>query len=93
MLNMQTRALVVCGVPYEMRLVEGGVLLSQKSGCYGISRRIMFEHFQGRWYMIEMRASFNKVPLPDLVRIAELLKQHVSVSKTGALAFIPIAEA
>jgi hypothetical protein len=80
---METRKVNVCGVPFEMSIVDGGVLFSNKSGFYGVSARYMWEYRGMLWYLDHIESTF-KVPGCHLVRMHELLAKHISGDHTEA---------
>lgn len=67
----------VCGVPHEMSIVDGGVLFSDKSGFYGVTKRIMFTYRSDLWYVVEATSTFDNVALCHLVRMHKLLAEHI----------------
>ncbi len=81
---MKTRKVTVCGVPHEMSIVDGGVLFSNKSGFYGVSRRIMFARRNRLWYIENAAATFDSVPLCHLVKMAKLLDIHIDANHTSS---------
>ena len=85
---MDTRQVTVCGIPHEMSIVDGGVLLSDKSGFWGVSKRIMFAYRSNLWYMIDVKSTFDTIALSHLVKIAQLLEKHIGGNhEVGELRF------
>jgi len=74
---METRKVTVRCVPYEMSIVDGGVLFSNKSGFFGVSARIMFEQRQGLWYISNAATTLDGVALCHLVKMSQLLEKHI----------------
>jgi hypothetical protein len=74
----------VCGVPYMMTIVDGGVLFSNKSGFYGVSGRFMFEYRGHLWYLMHSESTFGEVPVCHLARMAELLAKYIGSDHTEA---------
>lgn len=75
---MNDKDVNVCGVPYKMAIVDGGLMFSNKSGFYGVSGRFMFEYRGNLWYLLHSESTFGSVPMCHLRRMHELIKQHVS---------------
>lgn len=75
-MSEQARKVNVCGVPFEMSIVDGGVLFSEKSGFYGVSARFMFEYNE-LWYLTGVEATFPRHALCHLVKMHKLLEQHI----------------
>ena len=69
------KEITICGIPYTMQQTDGGVLFSEKSGFWGLSCRLMFEYKEGLWYLVDIKASFNTVPVAHLTKIYEFLKE------------------
>lgn len=72
----------VCAVPYEMSVVEGGVLFSNKSGFYGFTGRFMWEYKSHLWYLVATETTFGRVAACHLTRMHELLCKHVGKDHT-----------
>jgi len=72
----QIRKVNVCAVPYEMSIVDGGVLFSDKSGFWGLSGRFMFQYISDLWYLVDWHTTFGKVATAHLVKMAKLLEEH-----------------
>lgn len=68
----------ICGVPYTMDIVDGGVLFSNKSGFYGVSGRFMFSRKSWLWYLDHSESTWGSVPSCHLVRMHELLAEHIA---------------
>lgn len=75
------RDVVVCGVPYEMSIVDGGVLFCDRSGFWGVASRIMVEFRAGLWRVSTAADTFDRVPLCHFVKMHQLLKE-ISVATT-----------
>ena len=71
------RKVTVCAVPYEMSIIEGGVLFSNKSGFYGVSARYTFAVRNHLWYLEDRQETFPRTALCHLVKMSELLKLHI----------------
>lgn len=67
----------VCGVPYKMAIVDGGVLFSNKSGFYGVSGRFMFEYRGHLWYLMHTESTFGNVAMCHLRSMHDLIEQHI----------------
>ena len=67
----------VCAIEYEMIVADGCVIFSEKSGFYGVSRRVVFEFRSGLWYLHEVTGSMTNVPVAHLTRMHELLGIHI----------------
>lgn len=75
----QTRQVVVCAIPYNMTLVEGGVLFSVSHGLSGVSSRFMFEYTaDGLWYLTSIDETFGRTLAIHLVRMHQLLGELVA---------------
>ena len=77
MKTVNTKSVIVCGVPYEISIIDGGVLFSDKSGFYGVSARTMFEYRSGLWYIIDVKRTFDSIALCHLVKMSKLLIKHI----------------
>lgn len=71
-----TRKVTVCGVPHELSIVDGGAMFSDKSGFWGVSKRVMFE-YRELWYIVDGQATFDNFPLCHLVKMHKLLMEHI----------------
>jgi len=71
------RTITICSVPYEMIIVEGGVLFADRSGFYGVEARYMFEFRCELWYLIAGESTFDKTPLCHLVAMHKQLAAHI----------------
>ena len=67
----------VCGVPYKMAIVDGGVLFSRKSGFYGVTGRFMFEYRVHLWYLTDNYSTFANVAVCHLCAMYDLIEQHI----------------
>lgn len=80
------REVSVCGVPFAMSIVDGGVLFFNRSGFYGLSERFMFSYRGGLWYLEERTQEFpgshtlppSATMLAHLIRMGRLLDEHVA---------------
>jgi hypothetical protein len=70
------KEVTICAVPFEMSIVDGGVLFSEKSGFYGVTARYMFS-YTGHWRLIEVTRTFEGVPVMHFLKMYELLKEHI----------------
>lgn len=71
------RQVTVCCVPYEMTIIEGGVLFSDKAGFYGLYHRYTFEFRHLLWYLSENVGTSDSTPLCHLKAMHSLLSKHV----------------
>lgn len=76
-MNADIRNINVCGVPFTMQIVEGGVLFSNKSGFWGFSARFMWVYSSHLWYLTHSESTFGSVAAAHLVRMYELLQEHI----------------
>ena len=67
----------VCAIEHEMIVADGCVIFSEKSGFWGVSRRVVFEFRSGLWYLHEITGSMTHVPLAHITRMHELLGIHI----------------
>lgn len=75
----QTRQVVICAIPYNMTLVEGGVLFSVSHGLSGAVSRVMFEYTEdGLWYLTSIDETFGRTLALHLVRMYQLLSEQVA---------------
>lgn len=79
-----TRKVTVCAVPYEMTIVEGGVLFSNKSGFSGTHGRYMFEYKSSLWYLTELTSTWKATPVCHIVKMHKLLALHIGPDHTEA---------
>ncbi len=72
-----TRRVTVCAVPYDMSIVEGGVLFSNKSGFSGSHGRYMFEYRANLWYLTESTSTWKATAVCHIVKMHKLLALHI----------------
>jgi hypothetical protein len=77
MANSALKRVVICGVPYTMQIVDGGVLFSEKSGFWGVSGRYVWTYRSAHWYLDTAEVTWHRVMGSHLVRMLELLHEHV----------------
>jgi hypothetical protein len=73
-----TRKVSICGVPYTMTIVDGGVLFSNKCGFYGVSGRFMFSRRSMLWYLDHSESTWGSVAVAHLVAMHELIAKHIA---------------
>lgn len=78
------RDVSVCGVPYRMSIVDGGVMFSNKSGFWGVSGRFMFEYRHHLWYMLHAASTWDSVAACHLAKMHKLLGEHIGPDHTEA---------
>lgn len=87
----------VCGMPYRMYLVEGGVLFSDKSRFDGRTARFMFSYRYALWYFEESQSTYEAVPACHLATMHELLCQMIwpdhSTNEGGRVDFLDSRQA
>jgi hypothetical protein len=67
----------ICGVPYLMQIVDGGVLFSKKSSFYQTSGRFMFAFRNRLWWLEHAESAFGHVSAVHLQRMHELLCEKI----------------
>ena len=70
---MISKDVVVCGVPYRMTIVDGGVLFSNKSGFSGFVSRSMFSYRNSLWYLDTSESTYGKIAAVHIVKMHRLL--------------------
>ena len=78
MSEAESRNVSVCGVPFLMSIVDGGVLFSSKHGFYGVTERYMFERKSSLWYLVDIKATFKAVAVSHIVKMHELIGRFIS---------------
>lgn len=72
----QPQKVSVCGVPYLMQIVDGGVLFSKKS-VSETSGRFMFAYRNRLWWLEHSESTFGHVSAIHLRRMHELLCEKI----------------
>lgn len=77
---IDSRKVTICAVPYEMQIIDGGVLFIERSGFWGTHARYLWT-YRLLWYLdiSESSASWNRVAGPHLVKMHKLLEEMVRV--------------
>ena len=73
----QPQNVSICGVPYLMQIVDGGVLFSKKSGFYKSAGRFMFAYRNRLWWLEHAESTFGHVSAVHLQRMHELLCEKI----------------
>jgi len=73
----QPRKVDVCGVPYLIQIVDGGVLFSKKSSYYDSAGRFMFAYRNGLWWLEHSESTFGHVSALHLGRMHEILCESI----------------
>jgi len=66
----------VCKIPYEIQVVEDGILFINKSGLSGYISRLMFSYRYGAWFLEDQGSTDGGVPLAHLCEIYEILTSN-----------------
>lgn len=67
----------ICGVPYLMQIVDGGVLFSKKSDFYQSSGRFMFAYRNRLWWLEHSESTFGHVSAIHLQGMHALLCEKI----------------
>lgn len=67
----------ICGVPYLMQIVDGGVLFSKKSQFHEASGRFMFSYRNRLWWLDHSESTFGHVSAVHLQGMHKLLCEKI----------------
>lgn len=80
---MITRSITLCGVPYQVTLIDGQVIFLNRSGFAFTHSQFTFEWCGTGWYLVDTESSAERVYVPHIVAAFQWCRWHFPVTYVG----------